>query len=300
MITLEKVAYKGWNNCLRLSNGKVELITTTDVGPRVIRFAFLDDDNVFKEYEDDLGKMSGNKWRVYGGHRFWHAPEDLVRTYILDNDSIEYVWNQNKLTVIKVEEETSITKILEIALAEDENKVVVNHKLINNNLWSIKAAPWALSVMNEGGELFIPQEDFIPHSESLLPARTLALWHYSDLTDKRIKIDKHYFRIAQEPGNEQENKIGIYNSKGWGAYVHNNSIFTKIYQVFNHSDYTDLGSNTECFVNKDMLEFETLGEYKEIPANGGINQYREIWLLNKKDSFTNLRDITDEYFSKWK
>ena len=36
----EKVSYGGWPNCVRLNNGKVELIITTDVGPRVIRFGF--------------------------------------------------------------------------------------------------------------------------------------------------------------------------------------------------------------------------------------------------------------------
>ena len=33
---IEKLAYRGWTNNLRISNGDVEVIVTLDVGPRVI------------------------------------------------------------------------------------------------------------------------------------------------------------------------------------------------------------------------------------------------------------------------
>ena len=35
-VKIEKTAWKGWPNCYRIANGEVELIVTTDVGPRVI------------------------------------------------------------------------------------------------------------------------------------------------------------------------------------------------------------------------------------------------------------------------
>ena len=54
-IKVEKVAYKGWQNCYRVSNGEVELIVTGDVGPRVIRFGFIGGQNLFKEFPEQLG-----------------------------------------------------------------------------------------------------------------------------------------------------------------------------------------------------------------------------------------------------
>jgi len=48
-VRVEKVEYKGWHNCYRVTNGEVELIVTGDVGPRVIRFGFVGGQNLFKE-----------------------------------------------------------------------------------------------------------------------------------------------------------------------------------------------------------------------------------------------------------
>ena len=32
---IERIQYGGWPNCFRVSNGKIELIVTGDVGPRI-------------------------------------------------------------------------------------------------------------------------------------------------------------------------------------------------------------------------------------------------------------------------
>src|SRR5215475_104744 len=63
-LKVEKVEYKGWQNCYRVSNGEVELIVTGDVGPRVIRFGFVGGQNLFKEYADQLGKTGEKKFQL--------------------------------------------------------------------------------------------------------------------------------------------------------------------------------------------------------------------------------------------
>jgi hypothetical protein len=52
---VEKASYGGWPNCLRIAYEDVELIVTTDVGPRVIRYGFIGGQNIFKEFADQLG-----------------------------------------------------------------------------------------------------------------------------------------------------------------------------------------------------------------------------------------------------
>jgi hypothetical protein len=39
-VKVEKTDYKGWPNSYRVSNGEIELIVTSEVGPRIIRFGF--------------------------------------------------------------------------------------------------------------------------------------------------------------------------------------------------------------------------------------------------------------------
>ena len=89
-VTMQNVAYKGWKNNLQLSNGTVELVVTLDVGLRIIRYGFVGEPNVLKEYEEQIGKTGEKTWQIRGGHRLWHAPEDAVRTYVLDNSPVKF------------------------------------------------------------------------------------------------------------------------------------------------------------------------------------------------------------------
>lgn len=59
-MNLERVSYKGWENCLKLGNGKVELVVTTDVGPRILLFGFAGGQNLFKNYEEQMGRTGGD------------------------------------------------------------------------------------------------------------------------------------------------------------------------------------------------------------------------------------------------
>ena len=76
----------GWPHCLRLSNAEVELIIATDIGIRILHFGFIGGKNIFYLSPEDLGKTGGDHWRIYGGHRLWHAPEAIPRTYSPDNE----------------------------------------------------------------------------------------------------------------------------------------------------------------------------------------------------------------------
>ena len=114
-VNMEKVEYGGWPNCVKLSNGKIELVITTDVGPRVIRLGFVGGQNLMREYASMLGKTGGDEWRIFGGHRLWHAPEAKPRTYSPDNGPVEYEWNGRTLRLTQpVEADTGIQKQMEI------------------------------------------------------------------------------------------------------------------------------------------------------------------------------------------
>jgi hypothetical protein len=64
---IEKLGYGGWENCARLSNGRVELVVTLDVGPRIIRYGFVGKENEFCEIRPQLGLTGGQEWRIYAG-----------------------------------------------------------------------------------------------------------------------------------------------------------------------------------------------------------------------------------------
>lgn len=291
----EKVIYGGWQNCVRLTNGKVELIVTTDVGPRVIRFGFVGGQNLFHEVKEELGKTGGNEWRSYGGHRLWHAPEQMPRTYAPDNGPVQYTWDGQTLVLTQpVEVSTGIVKQIEITLSPNENRVKLVHRLVNKNLWDIEAAPWCLTVMAPGGRAILPQEPYRPHSEYLLPARPIVLWYYTDMRDPRWTWGSRYIQLRQDPtvpkDDRGKQKVGMLNKQGWMAYVLGGEVFLKRYGCDSNATYPDYSCNTEVFTNADMLEMETLGQLGKIPA-GGSAEHVEHWFLFKADVGTDEADI---------
>src|SRR5215469_322055 len=87
-VKIEKINYKGWPNSYRVSNGQVELVITSDIGPRIMRYGFVGGQNLFKEFAESLGKSGEPAWVARGGHRLWASPEDAVRTYAPDNGPV--------------------------------------------------------------------------------------------------------------------------------------------------------------------------------------------------------------------
>jgi hypothetical protein len=275
----EKVNYKGWPNCVRLSNGKVELVVLTDVGPRIIRFGFVGGQNLFKEFEDQAGKTGGDKWVPYGGHRLWHAPEAIPRTYSPDNSPVKYAWGGKTLKLTQaVEPDTGIVKEMEIRLDPNENHVTVLHRLINKNLWEVELAPWSLSVMNSGGRAIFPQEPYRAHADYLLPVRPMVMWAYTDMKDPRWIWGTKYVQLRQDTNAKNQQKFGFLNTLGWAAYSLNGELFMKRYGYDPKGTYADFGCNTEAYTDPSMLEVETLGPLTKMPP-GGHAEHVEHWFL---------------------
>ena len=38
-----------WGNCVKLSNKKIEIVAALDFGPRIMRFNFVGEENIFHE-----------------------------------------------------------------------------------------------------------------------------------------------------------------------------------------------------------------------------------------------------------
>lgn len=280
MISIEKMTYGGWKNCWKITDGRTEAVITGDVGPRVIRYAFVDGQNVFRNFEEQIGISGGNEWNIYGGHRLWCAPEDKIRTYQPDNSSINIEIQDNVvLATQNTETKTGIQKQMEISF-EDDGRLKVLHRLLNRNSTDIEMAVWALSVMDFNGTAIIPQESFKSHEDDVLPARPLVLWPYTNMADSRFTWGEKYIFLKQTP-NEKPQKIGMQSTVGWAAYILNDEVFIKTHDCVAGAKYVDFGCNLEIFTNKDILEIETLGEFKNVQA-GNVAEHAEFWSLHKE------------------
>jgi hypothetical protein len=273
-----KVAYQGWSNCYRLSNELVEVTLTTDVGPRLMRFGFIGE-NELAEFPGDLGKTGGNEFRLYGGHRLWHAPESRERTYCPDNFPLTLEQEAESVRVIQpTETTTGIQKELEISLSPDEAHLRILHRLRNHNLWTVELSVWALTAMAPGGTAIIPLPPRGKHPEDLLPSSTLTVWPYTDLSDPRLTWGRKYVLLHQDPNRPSPLKIGASVPDGWAAYARNERLFVKTFQHISGATYPDFGCSLEAFADGEMLELETLGPMTRVEP-GGMAEHTESWFL---------------------
>ncbi|MEO5884533.1 MAG: hypothetical protein ABIQ58_03350 [Candidatus Limnocylindrales bacterium] len=275
---MDIVEFGGWPDCIRLNNGQIELIATTQVGPRVIRLGFVGGQNQFKTFDETLGQTGGDEWHSYGGHRLWHAPEMMPRSYAPDNGPVRHAWDGQTLTLGSEEPANGLGKEMRVTLSPSEPVVDVVHRLVNRNPWTVELAPWALSVMAPGGRAVIPQEAYRPHPDALLPARPVVVWSFTDMSDPRWTWGRRYIQLRQDPTATSKQKAGVLNTRGWAAYLLDGEAFIKAYPAVPGATYPDMGCNTEVFTDPGMLEVETLGPLTHLEPGAHVDHV-ERWLL---------------------
>ena len=274
-IEIERVTYEGWEECIRITNGQIELVATTAVGPRIVDFRRTDGENVLFLDENATGTAGGEEWELYGGHRLWHSPEHDSRTYQPDNEPIEAELTERGCRLVQpVETETGIQKTIEIEMAEDEPVVELTHELTNEGLWNVELAPWAVSVCKPGGTAVVPFPDGDP--DELLPDRSLVFWPSTDIGDNRLSYVDDHVLVDQADGPEL--KIGANGLEEWTAYVNDGQAFIKTFDYDPERTYPDRGASVEVFVLDFMLELETLGPLVELDP-GETTSHTERWHL---------------------
>jgi hypothetical protein len=280
-VNLSVVAFEKLPNCVSLSNGEVELVIATEIGPRVLRYGFIGGKNVFKIFPDHLARIEKETWKSYGGHRLWHAPEVFPRTYYPDNEPVKWK-NEGGSLILEcpVEKGTGIGKRIVITLPEKGPSVSIRHEISNHGVWPVKVAAWCLSVMAPGGKAVIPQEEYRGHPECLVPARPVVLWHFTKMNDPRFVWGEKYIQMKEDSSSKTKQKFGICNSRQWAAYVLGDLVFLKKSPYGKGAEYTDMGCNQEFYTEAGFLEIESLSPYTEV-APGESLTHTEQWTLAK-------------------
>ena len=278
--TIEKVSYGGWPNCYRLTNGRIELIVTTDVGPRVIRYGFVDSQNMFAELPEQMGGKGEKKWMARGGHRLWCAPELIPDSYALDNEPVSAIVNDDRITLLQpVEPETGLQKEMTLELLPT-GEVKVTHRLENISGQTRLLAPWALTQMAKGGVGIAAFPTRGGHSEQLQPTNPLVMWAYTDFSDPRWLLTKHYLVLKQNANISAPQKAGFFNEHTRAAYLLGTDLFVKRYEANPAVPYPDFHCSFEMFTNSEFLELETLGPLVDL-MSGFSASLVETWSLHR-------------------
>ena len=277
---MDLIAYNGWENNIRLTSGEAELVITLDVGPRIIRYGLIGEENILGEILEQSGEAREQTWMIRGGHRLWVAPESKEVSYELDNEPVHYEETTQGVRVIQEPGELSgIQKKMEIALLQDSS-VKIRHILKNTTNEKLTYAVWPLTVMRKGGDVIVPlpgKDPFGQHSNA--PNQIWSIWSFSDLSGKRFNIEEEYLRIQNRDGYRPF-KIGVLNKEGWMAYHNDDYVFVKRFLYRHGETYPDGNVNCEVYMDDSFVELETLSALTEMQSGQSVC-FDEVWNLFK-------------------
>lgn len=289
---MNKTKFNGWD-CVKLANRDVELIVTTEVGPRIARFAFKGKQNVMAE----LGRPGGRgekTWQIRGGHRLWLAPEVKPLTYELDNVPVKVAAIPNGVRTAQAPGPlTGVQKKMAITLDPKRNSVRIVHTLTNRGRKPVTLAPWALTVMAPKGMAIIPLPAKIPHTARLTHNQEWSIWGYTDFADSRWTLGSRYLFFRQDP-KKGPNKLGIAHREGWVAYWLAGNLFVKRFKWTDGATYPDGGVNFETFSNEGFLELESLGPLVTLKP-GRSTVHEERWELYRNVPRCRTEEDVDKF-----
>jgi hypothetical protein len=227
----------------------------------------------------------------HGGHRLWHAPESMPRTYAPDTGPLTVTDLEYGVSLeAQTEPGTGIQKQIDIQLDTDSPSVTLTHTLINNGAWTVELAPWAITQFRLGGTVILPLSTEKIDPAGLLSNRHFSFWPYARLSDPRLLLRDEYTFIKANPAPPF--KIGYFNPHGWLAYWVDGVLFKKSFGAQTNANYPDNNCNTEIYCNEDFVELESLAPFVQLAPGESVNHI-ERWEVSTSLP-ANLKDLIDK------
>ncbi len=288
--------YKGYGKCIYMTNDVIDVVATLDMGPRIIRYGFVNGVNIINDDLDSFTRNTSEELQRYygpeatystmGGHRLWISPEYYPETYFPDNKPVEYEIVENGVAFTQVPQiENGIQMKITVILDPDDTNVQVKHEITNISSRTREFAPWSLTVAAKDGIEIIPMNTgYMPY----LPNANIVLWRYTDLRSKNIYLGKKYSTVIQPEKNSL--KLGFNLEHGTIYYVVDDVVFIKnYYPNYPYGNYNDMGASFETYSCSKFTEIETLGEYKPVYPGDTVSHI-EHWSLCKKPCEFDVQD----------
>lgn len=267
-----------YGNLLWMTDGKTEVAVALDYGLRIVVLHCVGMENVLYHQPNDLsdGLTTEKGWRIYGGHRFWTSPEN-DDSYYPDNEPIEYaIEEESVLLTQKTDLWTRFKKQLRLSFCDNDD-LKVEHILTNCNNHPVNVALWGITTLNGGGVAKIPCKG---NAGGYAPNRALSLWFDTSISDDRLSFENDTI-IGKHIFCENKLKIGAYSPQGKISMKNFGQKLEITFATHKMENCPDHGCNAELFLNKHIMELETLGEFKEIKPEKTAN-HTEYWRISAK------------------
>jgi hypothetical protein len=224
----------------------------------------------------------------HGGHRLWHAPEAMPRTYIPDTGELTITDLPDGVTLeAQTEPGTRIRKRIEIRLAPDKPSMTLTHTLINDSMWPVELSSWAITQFRLGGTVIMPMPVGNVDTAGLLHNRQFSIWPYTRINDPRLRLGDEFF-LFKADALLPPFKIGYFNPHGWMAYWLDGVLIRKKFEVHRELVYPDNNCNAEMYCSDQFVELESLAPLGILRPDD-MATHVEIW-----DIFDGLESLPDK------
>lgn len=245
-------------------------------GPRIVRLSYHGSRNLFAELPQIAIPTPYGNYRYLGGHRLWHAPEAMPRSYIPDEEGLTCHPLSDGIRLDgKLEAQTGIQKSIEVHIDPVLPHVTLIHHLTNLGLWPLKLAPWAITMFRLSGTAILPLRSLPADPAGLLPDSHIVFWPYCHYNDPRIQYGDGYLLVQAREGYPSL-KIGTFDPCGWIAYWIDGLLFKKSFQVLIDGTYPDRQCNAEVYTDDQFIELEIVGKLTVVEPGRSI-QFEEVW-----------------------
>jgi hypothetical protein len=282
-LMIKNVEYQGITDCLEISNGDARMVISTGFGPRILFYGYDDGENILGWHPQAAVETAIGTWKPYGGHRLWVAPENMPLSYDPDSVPVEHesIGELSALFRSLAGSGYPVDKEITVSLSNIGTAATIEHRLTNSGDSELEIAAWALTIMRPGGTVIAPNEPLAGYNaDNLLPVRTIAVWPYTDFTDRRWKFEKDSINLSVDENSKGPQKFGVLNKQGWAAYEWNRLKFTKRTDYTEEAIYPDMNSNFEFYTDGGFVEIETLSPLKTVSPGESL-EHCESWELNK-------------------
>lgn len=269
------------HEAIAIDAGRIRLMVTTSVGPRILGLLTEDGRNHFAELPDmTLDCPGSDPIHLRGGSRLWAAPEDPRVTYRPDDDPVDVEELADGVRLLtRPDPVAGTSREIDIRVAGPE-RVAVDYRVVNRADHPQRLAAWAITMMAPGGRAWLPllTEPFDPGG--FQAQRNVVLWSYARIDDPRLVLLDEAIEVRAALLEDQPDlgrfKVGTSMRRGWAAHWRDGVMLVKYAGHDEAREYADMGASGQVYSQDDFTELETLGPLTEL-APGEAAGHREEW-----------------------
>ena len=275
------------HEAIQFEAGRIRLMVTSSVGPRVLGLLTEDDRNHFAELpEMTLDCPGSGVIHLRGGSRLWAAPEDPRVTYRPDDEPVGVEEIVDGVRLLTRPDPVSRThREIEIRVTGPE-RFSFDYRVVNRGEGPQRLAAWAITMMKPLGRAFLPVLMTEFDEGGFQGQRNIVLWSYSRNVDPRYIVHDGALEVRSavmaDGPLDVPFKVGTSMRRGWAAHYREGLLLVKYAGHDESRDYADMGASGQIYSHGDFTELETLGPLTDLDP-GEAAEHREEWAIHLVD-----------------